>query len=286
MHKFFSLIIILGFNFCNAASADIILDLNSNQKIKLNELVDKVSLGDVLVLGESHATVGSVNIDQKNQALLIEALVAKYKNVSVGMEFIDYPNQKNIDLFLNQKISESDFLNQIQWGQSPFADYKKQVLLPLDGSGWTFGLNAPKELTSFVGKNGIEKLTPELLKYMPPDFKVGNAIYKNRFMDQMSFMTNHGMNIDYYFEAQSIWDDTMAWNATEILKQNSNQILVIIVGQFHVMYGGGLPSRLKDRGISNVISVVQSGAYKDLSAAEEKELINDKIYGPIADYFW
>ncbi len=267
-------------------SAQPIVEVSTQKKFNLTGFVNLLSPGDVLLVGETHATSGYEYTDQYDQQKLIAELVQQFTNVSVAMEFISYPSQNQVDLFLNGKILETDFLNKINWSQNPFEAYKLQVLLPTTGSGWTYGINSPLELTSWVGRNGLKQLTPELAKWLPENFQLGSLLYKQRLIEELSFLSHPGMNLDYYFEVQSIWDDTMASEIAKIMKKNPSQILVVIVGQFHVMYELGLPARLQARGVNNVKSLVQLSSYKDLSQTELDVLVNHPKYGLIADFIW
>lgn len=262
-------------------------NLNSKKILTIDEVVDEIPIGSIVVVGESHAFPGQPNFDQKNQLLLIQKLVSKYKNVSVGMEFIQWKYQPVLDQYLSNKISESQFLKEIGWSAgNPYEDYRLQILETLKGQGWTFALNAPKELTSYVGKNGLSSLPVELKSFMPPNFQVGNLDYKQRFIDLMGGMSGHGINLDYYFEAQSIWDDSMAWKSLEVMKANPNSILVIIVGKFHVTYGGGLPHRIRERGYNQVLTFIQSESDENDSLDITNSYMFSKDYGQLADYYW
>lgn len=263
-----------------------ITDLSSGEERTVSEFVDSIQPGNVILVGESHAEVNQVPVDQLQQIQLIQQLMTKHKNVSVAMEFIPYTSQTEIDLFLNKQLTEEEFLLGVSWGQSPFEAYKFQVLSTKLGEGWTYGINSPAEVTRFIGKNGLGQLPLEFKSTLPPNFQLGSPLYKQRFFEQMSYMAHHGVNLDFYFQSQSVWDDTMAWSISEIMKKDSQQILVVIVGQFHVMYNLGLPNRLKARGVTHVKSMVQMSVYKDVPPQDLSQLINDPIYGPIADYIW
>lgn len=263
-----------------------IIDLETKSTLQLTELVNQVSAGDIIIMGESHAQPGQPNLDQKNQVELITALLKKNRNVSVGMEFLKFTTQPRINEYLLNKISDSQFLIDAQWDQQPFVDYKTQILLPTLGMGWTYGLNSPAEVTKFVRKNGLAQITPEYTLLLPPNFELGDSKYETRFNEYMGFIAHHGGVLEYYFQAQSIWDDTMAWQALEIMKSNPNQILVIIVGNFHVQYDGGLPNRIKNRGYSKVKTIIQSSGFKDLAPNEINLFFDHPTYGRLSNYFW
>ncbi len=263
-----------------------VLDLKAKNKIALDQFVDQIPLGTILIIGESHAIKGQNNLDQKNQHLLIQKLVQEHRNVSVGMEFIHWTQQPFLDQYLKKQTSEDQFLKDINWAGNPYPDYKFQILEPLNGKGGTFGINAPKDLTSFVGKNGISNLPQNLKSFLPPKFNLGNSLYKKRFFELMGDLSSHGGNSDFYFEAQSIWDDTMAWKSLEIMKSNPYGILVIIVGKFHAQYGGGLPSRIKARGFSQVITVTQSSEEDQSDLQDSNGYFYSKEYGLLSEFYW
>jgi hypothetical protein len=149
-------------------------------------------------------------------------------------------------------------------------------------------LNAPRKLTSFVSKFGLNALTEDLKTLMPPDFELGSDKYKQRF-EQAIGGGGHFSDpeiLNRYFAAQSIWDDTMAWNIQKIVSENPSAKLVVIVGEFHTQYGGGLGDRLKARGVQKVTTVSQVNT-RDLSADQIQEsIMPHPDYGPRADWIW
>ena len=124
------------------------------------------------------------------------------------------------------------------------------------------------------------------MKLMPPNFSAGRDSYRERFYSLMPHLPNPEA-ANRYFLAQSIWDDTMAWNATNFIAANPEQVLVIIVGEFHVWYGGGLPDRIHARApqvpvltFSQVNTLDMSD--KDIAAAIQVS----PTEGPRSDYLW
>lgn len=263
-----------------------IFDLQKQKNIHLDHFVEEVQPGSILVLGESHAFNGQQNLDQIKQLLLIQKLVQKFKNVSVGMEFINWPFQNQLDQYLNKSILEDDFLKQISWGGSPFKDYKPQILETLKGQGWTYALNAPKELNSYISKNGLTNMPTKIGSLLPPSFVVGNQHYKKRFFDLMGDLSGHGVSGEYYFQAQSVWDDTMAWKAIEIMKSNPKGILVIIVGKFHVQYGGGLPDRIISRSNIPMHTMIFSEEGESQNLGHSNTYLYSPEFNLISDFYW
>ena len=195
------------------------------------------------------------------------------------MEFFDFTQQTQLDAFLAGKITEADFLKAVKWGSIPFDFYREQVLAPLSMQGKTIALNAPRSLTSAISKSGLSALSEEQKKLLPPRFELGRDIYRERFTETMIDHVPKDA-ITRYFEAQSVWDDTMAHLASEFIKQNPEQVLVIIVGDFHAIYGGGLPDRLRARGQSDIL------VFSQIKSSSDDEVTPHSEWGKRADFIW
>jgi len=234
-------------------------------------LVESLEPGTVLVLGEIHNHPGH----HQSHFRILEELLAQGKSFHVGMEFFYYPDQDLVDQYLYDEISELKFLESINWQPlESFEWYRPKVWLPLETGGRTFALNAPRTLTRAVARGGLESLTPELKQLMPPNFVIGDEQYLERF--RLAVGGDHVPEdlIMNYFTAQSIWDETMAWKTLEATDANPDQdIFVIVVGDFHVAFGGGLPDSLKARGAERVVSVSHVDS-TDLTDDTKQEILS------------
>ncbi len=249
----------------------------------LKTLAAQVKPGMVVVIGEEHNKA----LAQRAQLEVMKSIRDAGHIVSVGMEFISYPNQPLVTAYRAGEISEAEFLKQA-WTNSQYDEYRDQIWFPLASEGGqTIGINAPRYLTTKIRQSGFASLTGEERALLPPNYQGGNAGYRARFAEAMG--AGHGMptaTLDGYFNAQSVWDDTMAWRAAEFMKQNPTHVLVIIVGTFHVNYGGGLPDRLKARGVTSILTLGQVDHSNYSNEELEKELIPHSEYGSRADYLW
>ncbi len=258
----------------------------------VESILQRVEPGTVIVFGEYHDSIRH----HDNQNLLLWNLKKLGLKIHVGMEFIDYTKQAELEQYLSGELAEKDFLTKISWGGFPFDWYRSLVQFPLSQEGGkTIALNAPSFLTRKIGRTGLESLTPEEESLLPPNFTIGNDLYFQRFKEAMgihdSFVQKFQTNIDpvklqQMFTAQSLWDDTMAWQSRLFMEQNPNDVLVIIVGDFHASYGGGLADRLKARGIQKVLTISQV-----LDNGLEKEQIESLIlphprYFERGDFIW
>lgn len=225
-----------------------IYDGSDLSQIELNQVIERIQPGTVLVVGEMHG-LKSVHDQQMS---ILKALRNSGLKVSVGMEFFNYTDQSTIEKFRKGEISEEEFQKAVQWGGMDFNLYGPQLLFGEYG----LGINMPRSVTSQISKNGLASLTLDQQKLMPPEFELGNNNYKRRFNEVMGQHVPQ-MKLDNYFAAQCVWDDTMAWQTTEFMNQHPDHVFVITVGEFHAAYGGGLPDRLQKRGIKQIKTISQ-----------------------------
>lgn len=249
--------------------------------VSVAEIAREIPKGSILVLGENHGL--KVHRDQHLE--ILKGLRAAGHQVSVGLEFFPAPFQTDVDQWRAGTLPEATFLQRIAWGQPSFDFYRDQAAFPLlQENGRTLALNAPRGLTSRVAKVGLDGLTAEERAQLPPNFSLGRDSYRERFLSMMPHLPDGAG--DRYFAAQSIWDDTMAWVATNFIAQNPEQTLVIVVGEFHSQYGGGLPDRLRARGSAPVLTLSQVNL-SGLSEAEGLiEIQPSAVNGPRADWVW
>lgn len=251
------------------------------EEVSLNDALSTVKPGQVVVLGEQHGT----RIQAAQQLQVMEKLKESGHFVSLGMEFFEYPKQSVVDAYRAGDMDEATFLTEVGWGQGFSYDaYRTQVQFPQVGSEYVIALNAPRSLTGRISRVGMVGLTDDEKKLLPPNWTLGNQKYFERFQ---TVMGNHVPPdaVARYFEAQSTWDDTMAWQAAEFLRTHPEQVLVIIVGEFHVQYGGGLPDRLKARGLEvTTFSLVNLEGLTDDEQKSEVQPSSD--YGSRADFVW
>lgn len=218
------------------------LDVTSDQKITYQDLARSIPKGAIVVIGEQH-NFGPI---QKDQLLLMEALRGQNHQIDVAMEFLKYTDQDKVQSYRSGALSEGDFLN-CCWGEANFRFYRSQILFPQYlRDEETLAINSPKSLPLAVKTKGLSQLTEEEKALLPPNFQLGSEEYRNRFMDRMKDHVPSELARQKYFEAQSVWDDTMAWKICQAHGKSDHTILAV-VGQFHIEFGYGLIERLKAR---------------------------------------
>jgi uncharacterized iron-regulated protein len=270
----------------SVGSAQELYDIRTSQPnfvakaVSMEEFTAKIPKGAIVVIGEQHNFISI----QQGQLAILKSLRDHGHKIDIGMEFLRYTDQSNVDGFRSGAISEVDF-KKSSWAKSDFNIYRDQILFPNAKNGErTFAINSPTELPIAVKTKGLVNLTQEEKALLPPNFQLGRASYKERFIEKMSSHVEGEETMNRYFETQSVWDDTMAWKVCEA-KGTSDNTLVLVVGQFHVEYGDGLIDRIRARcGKSHpVVSVFQYLFFND-ETYDLAEFAPSLKYGPVADY--
>lgn len=255
-----------------------IYSTKKQQFISFETLQEELAQKDMVIIGELHDRI----THHMNQKLILEGL-AKKVSFNVGLEFVTWDKQMLFDQYQQGRLALNDFITDV-WGEGNFSFdwYKPLVEAAAVSGGWAFGINAPKLLTTTIGKGGLDSLTPVELSLMPPNFTLGSDSYKELFTEAMGGHQIPADVVDRYFAAHSTWDETMAYNS---IGRHNKDLFVVIVGQFHVQYKLGLPARVKARApeidLATVVQVEAQG--RSLNDIIE-EVSADEKYGELGDY--
>lgn len=264
---------------CAQVPVGAMLHGDTNQPADIQAWAASLQPGTVVVIGEGHGQMAIA--DQQVQVL--QALRLKGHQVSVGMEFFEYPDQSLVDQWRQGSLTTQDFLQKTWSPKMNWKAYERQALFPQGAQARTLALNIPRSISSSMAQGGIQALSPQQMSMLPPDFTLGNEKYFQRFQNLMKDHVKDPAKLRNYFASQSLWDDTMAWKAAEFQRQHPDQILVVIIGEAHVQYGGGFPDRLRQRGVSNISTISQVNLWQ-ASVSEQWEMVRpDPVYGPRAD---
>lgn len=274
------LLLLISMFYSNFAFSQL-FDGKTQSMASLEQLVGSVKPGSILILGENHG----IPSHRDQHIAILNGLRAKGHKISVGLEFVNYTDQVFVDQYRNGQINDQEFLTSIKWGGFGFEYYKQQLIFPIIELGEkSLGLNLPRTISSKISRQGLASLTEDDLKMMPPNFQLGRDSYKARFMDVAGV---HCKVPENCFAAQSSWDDTIAWQAVQFIQQNPDQVLVIVIGEFHVQYGGGTPDRILARLPSaNIISLSQIWAEGMTDEEIGLALQPSAVEGPRADFIW
>lgn len=250
-----------------------------------SQLIQKLALAKVVYLGETHDNAE----DHRLQLEIIGQLQKKNSNFAIALEMFQRPYQGVVNDYLAGKIDEQELLDKSEykqrWGYpwqyyAPIVQFAKAKKLPV------IALNTPTEITRLVAKNGLDSLTPEQRKFIPPlsQIHADNAEYRQHLLGifQQHQVDAKGNSPDFekFFQAQVLWDETMAEGIAKFVQTNPGYQVLVLVGKGHIVYNYGIPSRVARR-FKRLPLTQRSVIFSN--ALEEKSVTKP----PIADYvFW
>lgn len=214
----------------------------------LDQIIRDVASNRVIFIGEQHNRYSNHLV----QLSTIKTLKKMGMRIAVGMEMFQRPYQKVIDKYLAGKIDERTFLRQTEyfkrWGYDyhlyrPIIQYCKKAQIPI------IALNLPSEISKQVAKKGLDSLNKDQKKQIPRDLDLSNKDYKAWLKSIFMQHPRHDIpSFKYFFQAQVLWDETMAQSICNYLAKHPDYSMVVMAGAGHIAYGYGIPSRVKRRG--------------------------------------
>ncbi len=216
------------------------------------QVITQLQTARVVYLGEIHDR----EADRQQQLMIIAALFKYQPQVAIGMEMFQRPAQPMLDRYLAGKITATELREQTEfdrrWGYkwesyAQILSFAKTNHLPI------IALNTPTEITRKVAKQGLESLTGADLQYIPPLAEIdrSNAKYRESilasYQEHMGMVGTTSKSFDRFYNAQLLWDETMADRIANFAKQQPNYQIVVLAGQSHIEYGYGIPDRVYRR---------------------------------------
>ncbi len=216
------------------------------------KIIEQLQTANVVYLGETHDSES----DHQQQLAIIQALFKHKSRLAIGMEMFQRPAQPIIDRYLASKITAAELRQQTEfdqrWGYqwelyAPILEFAKANRLSI------IALNTPTEITRKVAKQGLESLTQAELEYIPPIAEIDRTNAKYQQMILESYQQHAGIvsinskSFDRFYTAQLLWDETMSERTANFVKQNPDYQIIVLAGRSHVIYGYGIPDRVKRR---------------------------------------
>jgi uncharacterized iron-regulated protein len=218
----------------------------------VTQLIPEIAKANVVYLGETHDSAQ----DHENQLKIIQGLYGRNRKIALAMEMFQRPYQDVINQYLAGKITEAQLIKQTEynerWGfpwelYAPIMRYAKTNNLPV------LALNTKSEITRKVSRQGLESLTAEERKLIPPfsEIRTDNEEYRSlilaAFEGHQSGGHGNSSSAERFFVAQVLWDETMAEGVANFVKANPDYQVIVLAGRGHIVFGYGIPSRLKRR---------------------------------------
>jgi uncharacterized iron-regulated protein len=232
------------------------------------EITRQLQLANVIYLGEIHDRAS----DRPQQIAIIRALLdspqapaagmalaasrQRQPRLAIGMEMFQRPAQPVLDRYLGGEITEAELRQQtefdLRWGYS-WDDYVSLLRFAKTNRLPLIALNTPTEITHKVAKTGLESLSGEDLRYIPPIDQIDrrNTKYQNiilaSYQQHAKNASINSKSFDRFYTAQLLWDETMADRIATFVKAQPEYRVVVLAGQAHIVNGYGIPDRVQRR---------------------------------------
>jgi uncharacterized iron-regulated protein len=217
---------------------------STKQKIvTIDEVVADMATANVLFFGEEH----NDSIGHSLEYVLFKKLADAYPNkVALSMEMFETDCQNVLNEYLGDQIREKNFITEARAWHN-YKDYRMLIELAKASKIDVIAANAPARYTNRVNRLGLQSLN-ELNKisksYLPPlpiDTATGN--YYDKFVNIMG--GHEAMGNMQLYQAQNLWDATMAWSIATYYKKHRDLKILQINGSFHSEEKLGVPAQLK-----------------------------------------
>lgn len=248
------------------------------------EILQQLLKARIVYLGETHDSIE----DHQAQLAIIQEMQRQNRKIAIGLEMFQRPFQSVLDQYLAGKLTEEQLIEQTEYNQRwrfPWEYYAPIVRFAKENKLRILALNTPTEVTIKVAMQGLETLTAEERKHIPPvsEIRTDNAAYRQMLLEvyqqHQKAAQGNSTAFERFLQAQVLWDETMAEKIAQFAKANPDYQVVVLAGQGHIVYGYGIPSRVERRlGVGKVKmrSVLFDFPTDSPSSAEK----------PIADYIW
>ncbi|MBN1105347.1 MAG: ChaN family lipoprotein [Deltaproteobacteria bacterium] len=251
-----------------------ILELGPDTKIPFDEFIERLSSRDLIFIGEIHDNAEHHLI----QLQILQALVDRCGPITVAMEFFQKPNQEAMDRYVRGELKESAFLEAVDWTRTwgyHYHLYRPLLLAAKERSLKILAINAPAPLVRKVAREGLRGLSAEERSQVAAEIDLGNQAHREYLFEAYREHTHQELRrFQDFYEAQCVWEETMAETLSNHLKEKGGKVLVF-AGNGHIARKFGIPDRTVRRWPVPMATVIPY----PLSAKTE-------IRRDTADYVW
>lgn len=197
----------------------------------------------IIYVGEYHDRYAHHDV----QLQVVRELHQRDPRLTVGMEMFQRPFQQALDDYIGGRTDEREFLKRSEyfkrWGfdynlYKPILDFCRAEKVPVAA------LNTRREITDKVSKSGLDSLSGEERKEIPPQMDFSDDEYRKRLKAVFSeHKSSPDREFDFFYQAQVLWDETMALSVDEFIRKHPDRRMVVIVGGGHIAHSSGIPKR-------------------------------------------
>ncbi len=251
----------------------------------LAQLMDKLESARLLYVGETH----SAYADHLLQLEVLKRMAANPNGLALGVEWFQARFQPVLDRYLAGEIDEAEMLSQTEYYQRWRFDYRLYrpiIRFARERGIPIMALNASQELTSEIGRVGINGVAKALRDELPDSYDVNDEDYRDKLRLMFEAHEWRGQDQDEqaferFVEVQLTWDESMAQRVAEYLKADPQRRMLVLAGKGHVAGRNGIPNRVTRRsGIRGETIATFDPASRMFNTADYLVLANDQELPP------
>ena len=216
---------------------------------------DQLAPARVIYIGETH----NRNSDHEYEWDVLKGLKARGVHCTAAWEMFEEPQQGLLDQWQSHQISTDALLQktdfQAHWGTMSVL-YEKILRWCLAEGVPCLALNAPATLSHKIAVG--QPLDPGEKAMLPTGFHPLPGGYEH-FNEQMTGSPHGGADTHNFFQAQLLWEQTMATRIVDFLNSHPDEKLVVLIGRGHVEDGFGVPAFVMQKTDARQIIIYPNG---------------------------
>jgi uncharacterized iron-regulated protein len=236
---------------------------------------------DAICIGERHDDAGDHFAELRVIQAMFERRAVRGFELGIALEMVRQPYQPLLQRYVDGGVSDAalfEGLNfQAEWGFD-IAYYQPVFRAASVDFGSLVALGIPRDVTRDIAEKGLAGINPNQRRVLPHlDLHVPGhrAVFDSLMIAHPG--TAQRDVLDRYYEAQVVWDESMADRAASWLSQRyPGRKLVILAGAAHC-HPSAIPARIKRRAAFTVVSVLPRAKDEPEDAARNL-LVRDYDY--------
>jgi uncharacterized iron-regulated protein len=261
-----------------AVSNSIVVE--SAKSATLTELMAKLRAERLVYVGETHTAFA----DHLLQLEVLRGMAEQPAGLAVGVEWFQKRFQPALDDYLAGRIDEAEMLRGTEYYERwsfdyrlyrPIVQFAKEKGIPI------IALNASRELTSEIGRVGIEGLEEEFRAELPDSYDFEDELYESALRELFASHPSGDGVFERFLEVQLTWDETMAQGVADHLAANPDGRMLVLAGRGHIAGRSGIPNRVTRRtGIQGATIATFSPAGELFNGADYLVLAGERSLPP------
>lgn len=217
-----------------------------DQTSSLASVMEQIEEARVVLVGETHTRYDHHLV----QLEILKHLYQKSPKLALGVEWFQQPYQKHLDDYIAGEITEKEMLLLTdyfsRWNYNyrlyqPILQYARENKIPV------IALNAPRELIRALAESEFDDLPDDLKAQLPGSYDWSDKDYEKRLRDIFELHPEYNGEFENFLRSQLTWDESMAERAAQYLQENPDARMLVLAGSGHIMFGSGIPNRIKRR---------------------------------------